>query len=259
MSIYWFSGTGNSRAIAEELGSILDETEILPIAQVIASKDIAPAGETAIVVFPVYAFGPPLIVKKFISKMRGEKIKRLYTVATLASIAGAPHRVLRRIAANNRVPFVGGWSLIMPGNYPVFYGAIPEEKQRKEFEKASRKLQNIAETIKNGEKGPIEDSFFPLNLLGSVINSLAGRRFPKEAKKFFVDPGCVKCGICVKVCPVDNVSLKEGEPTWGSRCEQCFACLQWCPKEVIQCGKVTRGRKRYRHPQYKASDFFIRD
>jgi len=26
----------------------------------------------------------------------------------------------------------------------------------------------------------------------------------------------------------------DGRPVWQHHCEQCFACLQWCPKEAIQ-------------------------
>ena len=47
-----------------------------------------------------------------------------------------------------------------------------------------------------------------------------------------------QCSICSKVS-VENITLQEGKRTRNQRCEQCFACLQWCPQEAIQYGKKT--------------------
>ena len=58
-------------------------------------------------------------------------------------------------------------------------------------------------------------------------------------KQFRVDDKCNQCGICGKVCPSENITMQEGKPVWNHHCEQCFACLQWCPKKAIQYGKRT--------------------
>jgi len=46
----------------------------------------------------------------------------------------------------------------------------------------------------------------------------------------------------------------DGRPIWGGRCEACYACLNFCPVEAIQYGWLTRGRRRYRHPDVTPSD-----
>ena len=74
-------------------------------------------------------------------------------------------------------------------------------------------------------------------------------------KQFWVTDRCNSCGICVKVCPVNNINLIEGKPVWQHKCEHCLGCLQWCPKEAIQFGKSTAKRKRYHHPDIKVQDF----
>ncbi|MEN6358816.1 MAG: hypothetical protein ABFD59_01960 [Smithella sp.] len=43
-------------------------------------------------------------------------------------------------------------------------------------------------------------------------------------------------------------------PAWHHRCEQCFACIQWCPEEAIQYGKGTRNKKRCHHPEISLKD-----
>ncbi|MBN1673737.1 MAG: hypothetical protein JXR37_22005 [Kiritimatiellae bacterium] len=47
---------------------------------------------------------------------------------------------------------------------------------------------------------------------------------------------------------------RNEKPSWLHRCEQCLACLHWCPQEAIQVGKKTVGRARYHHPDVRARD-----
>lgn len=65
---------------------------------------------------------------------------------------------------------------------------------------------------------------------------------------FSCDEVCSGCQTCVKICPVGNIELNKGKPSWKHRCEQCFACLQWCPNEAIQFREGTRGNGRYQNP-----------
>ena len=43
-------------------------------------------------------------------------------------------------------------------------------------------------------------------------------------------------------------------PAWLRHCEQCLACIQWCPQEAIQFGKKTPHYKRYHHPEVTLQD-----
>jgi len=56
-------------------------------------------------------------------------------------------------------------------------------------------------------------------------------------KDFRIDKECNSCGICKKVCPMDNIEITDNGPQWMHNCDQCFACLQWCPKQAIQTNK----------------------
>ena len=63
---------------------------------------------------------------------------------------------------------------------------------------------------------------------------------------FHSDGHCAGCGTCV--------ALGGGKPVWNHRCEQCFACLQWCPQQAIQFGEDTAGNPRYHHPEIKLNE-----
>ncbi|MBN1498633.1 MAG: hypothetical protein JW982_00630 [Spirochaetes bacterium] len=44
-----------------------------------------------------------------------------------------------------------------------------------------------------------------------------------------------------------------GRPVWGENCDDCRACLNYCPKGSINISGKTIGRKRYHHPAVSAS------
>jgi len=80
----------------------------------------------------------------------------------------------------------------------------------------------------------------------------------QKKSKFYADEKCTSCGICKKVCPVDNVLLPEGgRPSWNTNCEQCFACFHWCPENAVQYGKKTGDQNRYHHPDTELTDMIL--
>ena len=81
-------------------------------------------------------------------------------------------------------------------------------------------------------------------------------KMKKADKNFNVEEKCTQCGICEKICPVGNIKLVDGKPTWHQNCEQCMRCIQWCPVEAIQIGKATITRTRYHNPEAKVTDFY---
>jgi ferredoxin len=47
---------------------------------------------------------------------------------------------------------------------------------------------------------------------------------PLTDKSIVVDEKCTSCGICAKICPVDNIKIVNQKPEFEHRCEMCFAC-----------------------------------
>ena len=253
-TIYWFSGTGNSLAVAQDLAAEFGGAQLAAIPQAI-SKNL-PATDCVGLVFPVYAFGMPRILHEFARAMPIEPTAYYFAVATMGGLAGGPHRQLRGILRERGADLAAGWSVAMPGNYTPMYGAPPEKKQQSAFLKAKERVKRIADAVRKGVRGHYEDSMQPFACLGAAMNRRAVEEFRKAGRKFHVDPTCTRCGLCAKVCQVGNILMKDGTPSWLDKCEQCMACLQWCPVEAIQFGKATAGRRRYRHPKFKANDFF---
>jgi ferredoxin len=120
------------------------------------------------------------------------------------------------------------------------------------------RTEEIARIVAAKERHPVESSNRMTRLVGSVLNSLAGRSFQQMASNFWTDERCSGCGTCARVCPRRNIGFDSGKPVWGSDCEMCHACIQWCPNEAIQIGDLTPGRPRYRNPEVTLQDMILR-
>lgn len=254
--VFWFSGTGNSLAIARDLAAALGDAELVPMAKVIGGQ--IPTAERVGFVFPVYGFGLPGIVADFLRKLPVNSRAYYFSVADCGGLPGAPHRQAQRILRAGGGRLAAGWTLFMPANYPVMHDSPPAARQQEYFDKMKERLPGIAGTIGRSQPGPLEDSSVPFRWIAHLVNHMAIRKFRKSGRNFWVEATCRQCGLCAKVCPVDNIRPVDKKPTWLNHCEQCMACLQWCPVEAIQYGAATKTRKRYHHPQAKAKDFILR-
>ncbi|KKN39208.1 hypothetical protein LCGC14_0745920, partial [marine sediment metagenome] len=70
----------------------------------------------------------------------------------------------------------------------------------------------------------------------------------------YADDNCTNCGICKDVCPVNNIILIDGRPQWQHRCQQCLACINFCPEKSIQFGSQTLKTQRYHNPEITIKD-----
>lgn len=250
--IYYFTGTGNSLKIARDLANELGDAEIIPIAKM-TNGSVMPSTERVGIIYPVYMWGMPLIVNRFIEKLKTDKY--IFAIANCGGMAaGALCKTAKQLKAQG-MKLSAGFIVVMPGNYIPMYGAQPEEKQQKLFAKTAGRIKEIAKIIREGKETKTEKGSFLSNwIFSGIIYNLGSGKIPVGDKSFWVNDKCNSCGTCAKVCPVKNIIMTNGKPVWQNKCEQCLACLQWCPTEAIQFGKNTEGRKRYRNPSIKLSD-----
>jgi ferredoxin len=129
------------------------------------------------------------------------------------------------------------------------YNVNSEAQNQILFKRAKSKVTKILAYIKE-QKGNIKP-----NLLQQVDNRTndLNRNFRETVmesdNKFYVDENCTSCGICEQVCPVNNIKIIEGKPEWLHQCQQCLACINYCPEEAIQYGNKTLTTGRYYHPE----------
>jgi len=255
-TIFYFSGTGNCLKVALDLKQKLTDVDVVPIQRVIGSKVDLSADRIGFV-FPVYAWGPPVIMSEFMSALPSFT-KYSFAIVTYGGFAGSTLKKTKKILQKRGINLNAGFKIKMPGNYTPLYGAVPLDKQKNILKQAKEELDSIIPLIKDSKDIKIPYGFFVTNaLMSGLAYNLFAKNVRKSAKSFWVTKDCTGCGICEKVCPVKNIELVEKKPVWADKCEQCMACLQWCPVEAVQSGKKTISRKRYHHPDVKAADLFL--
>lgn len=45
---------------------------------------------------------------------------------------------------------------------------------------------------------------------------------------------CTSCGLCVKSCPMGNISQEQGQIRFGENCSWCMRCIYNCPSRAIE-------------------------
>ena len=251
--IYYFSGTGNSLATARAIGGALGECELIPVAQAIASPELLECGQEVVgLVTPNYYMGLPVIVSNFLKKASFKNAKYLFIVVTSGHDFGIVISQAQQIfkEKGNRLDY--GAYLVMPDNYLPFFN-IPPAKAEKILKKSGVKLGRICKDIQASARKISEKTL----LLGPKLrkfNENQSLKYPELDKNFLVDDTCTSCGTCKRVCPVKNIEMEGKRPKWLHHCEQCFACVHFCPVAAIQYGKETAGKHRYHHPEITAED-----
>ncbi len=252
-TIYYFSGTGNSLDTARQLAQRLGDTQVVPIVRYSGKFRVVPETETFGLVFPLYYFGLPLLVKEFVKSLEFHKDQYMFTVVTKGGSQGIAIDQLNDILSKRLKRLSAGFYLNMPGNYIPMYEVASQERQEKVFENARQRLDEMAETI-SSKKPVIERKNFAFKLFAPVVYNSWAKGANKADQAFVADDNCDSCGLCRDVCPVSNIRMAEGRPRWQNRCQECLACIHFCPRQAIQVGNKTINRGRYHHPRITARD-----
>ena len=252
-TIYYYTGTGNSLWTAKKLSAALNNAELIPVTAS-GPAPIKPDSKNVGFIFPVHIWGIPSRVLDFFNRLEAGSAKYYFAVAVNAGQVAATLIQLKNLLRERNIKLSSGFSVCMPSNYIPWGGAIAEVKQQKKFNDALDKIGRIASSICAGdvkapEKGPAWQNIFL-----SAMYRLSRPHVPQMDKSFWADEKCTGCGICEKICPAQNILLSDEKPVWQHHCEQCFACLQWCPEEAIQYGRSTAKKKRYHHPEITLKD-----
>ena len=251
--IYFYTGTGNSLWTARKLGEKLDNTELIPIT-LAGFGSIHSDSQRVGLIFPVHIWGIPDQVINFINRLQINPAKYYFALAVNAGQVAATLLQLKDLMKKRGAILSAGFSISLPSNYIPWGGAFSEEKQQARFTESLKKINLIAKSILAKEVLPPERGPLWQNFILSALYRLSVAHVPKMDKSFWADDKCTGCNICEKICPAQNISISHSKPAWHHHCQQCFACLQWCPEEAIQYGKNTAKKKRYHHPEIKLAD-----
>ena len=272
--IYYFSGTGNSLVVARDIAAKING-QLVSIPKVMREESIKPEAEVIGVVFPVYYAtndcGIPLIVGRFVKKLENLDAKYIFAVCTCGYMPGTTIENLRRSIEARGGKLAAGFRLRMSSKN------LDERKQKKMLIKRKKKLEAICEYVAARREGIFENRGLLRKILLAPLRSLEKpiflhryKKLSNTSKKLFselipladrsfqTNENCNGCGICVKVCPVNNIKIVDNRPVWQHHCETCYSCYAWCPQAAIH-GEIVSYNEKYHHPEAKLSDMLTRN
>lgn len=249
--VYYFSGTGNSKNVAQWLCRKAEETglhtEVLNIADVDCTG-ITPPDPQALVAFtsPVHGFNYPPIMLHFLRKFPGghNNVLLMNTRAGMLigkwvtpGLSGITFYLAALLLWSKGYSIRSMFPVDMPSNWISIHPGLNARTVRFLHAKNEESVSKFAGKVVSGGsdfkglRDIIQDVLIsPI----SVGYYLAGRFF--LAKTFYSSKNCDDCGACIKGCPVQAIKTVDGRPFWTFSCESCMKCMSNCPKKAIETG-----------------------
>lgn len=262
--IIYFTGTGNSRLVAEELHRRFfpDDIErreklyelsgdrlLFPQRQLLE----AAKGEQVIWVFPVYSWGVPPVVLRVIDKIKfkGAEQALHQMVCTCGDDIGRADDQWRKHLGRRGWTPRGAFSVMMPNTYVCMKGFDTDAPDIEAGKLAAMpgRIGQIETAIRRGfaDSDVVRGSWawWKTNLVYGLFRAFMMSPLPFKAE----EDKCTSCGLCARSCPMLNIKMKDGRPQWGPACTMCLRCYHYCPVHAIAYGKETQGKGQYRAPR----------
>ena len=248
----YFSGTGNTKYCVEY---VLNRLDSCGTAYTIESDEVTAAiksSDEIVFAYPVYYSNLPKIVREFIvSNAELWRGKKIFVIATMGLFSGDGAGCSARLFKKYGAKISGGLHLKMPdciGDVKLLKKSL--EENRKTILKAEHKMDSAINKIRNG-KFPQEGLNFFYRIVGVFGQRLY---FSGKTKRYYTKirtdgSKCVKCGLCVSLCPMSNIEIAD-TVVYRDKCTMCYRCFANCPKQAITIiGKHVY--KQYKFDNYK--------
>lgn len=250
----YFSGTGYTKYCVESFVKNLDENcEAFSIESINAIEYIA-AHEIIVFGYPIYYSRLPGIVEDFIVKNKDKfRSKKIFIISTQGTFSGDDSAgCAARLFLKYGSRVVGGLHLKMPNNTAddkrYVTGSAIERNRR--IEKAKEKILISVNKYKEG-KPTREGLSFYRRFVGFWFRIIQKLWFLGKTNKYMKMPdvqpeNCTGCGLCKKLCPMQNIEIINSTAVPDGKCTLCYRCINNCPTKAL----TIIGRKVYSQHHY---------
>lgn len=249
--ILYFTGTGNTKFVAEALADKLSDDLVNMADYIRQGKRLSVESESPFVFLaPIYAWRYPRVLEDLIKNAELSGTDVVYCIATRESQSGKAAKYMKKIITEKGLDYRGFTSVNMPNHYPLASSHPSKEEIWADCEKVLPEMERIASCIKRGEHLKDQGNVIFPGLMSGAVNA-AFYRFLISSKGFVVSDDCIGCGACSRRCPMGNIEMKDGKPQFKDNCTWCFGCMEYCPKGAIDLKGKTEGKPRSVCPEYR--------
>lgn len=243
--VLYFTGTGNSRHIAERIAHALNDT-LISLNDRIKSGDITPLAVNGrlVLVMPTYAWRIPRIVRDHLLRTELRGARETWFVMDCGSEIGNAAKYNRALCREKGLVYMGTAQIVMPENYIAMFNAPQVEEARQIVARAEPDIDGAIAAVRENRAFPPPRRKFYDRFMSGPVNPIFYACFVKSSA-FTVSEACTGCGRCVRRCPTNSITLRDGRPVWGKGCTHCMACICYCPTSAIEYGKKSLGKPRY--------------
>lgn len=243
--ILYFTGTGNSRYIANAITSITKD-ELVSINEKIKTKDTQAIQTDGRLVFvlPTYGWRIPRVVEEWVRKTEFTGVEKVWFIMNCGSGIGNGAGYIQKLCREKSFFCMGTMGITMPENYIAMFQTPDKQEAATIIKKADPVIKEAGQMIAEGKAYPDPNPNILDKFLSTVVNPVFYKVFVK-ADGFYAKDSCIGCGKCQEICPLQNIKMKDGKPEWGKDCTHCMACISRCPAEAIEYGRKSVGKRRY--------------
>lgn len=244
--VYYFTGTGNSLYLAKKAQETLAQRSVMAELRDIASSPrLDSEADLIILCYPVYAFGLPRIVDRFVRQLPSLNGRDAVVIANMADSAGPAAHAGAALLLRKQARILAATEILMPNNYIIMDDSDSDERIASTLKAARTKVTEVLGQCLEGSA--LDARYVPRrpSLLYRVFYRGFALGISMSARFMRTTPKCIGCAQCARLCPVGTITMKANKPVWGKGCEHCLRCLNLCPAAAIEFGRFTRNRRRY--------------
>ena len=205
--IFYFTGSGNTLAIAKRFAEKLENCELVRVSTRLDFTAPVKAEKLGFV-FPVYAWGIPLLFKEFMEQIQISQANYIFVITNFAGSSGNALGYFNNICKKKSIRIDAFGEVVMPSNYVTMGNADSKEDAIKVLEKAEPELRSLVDDIASGKRRLLRKPKLTSKLLTAVVYPLFTSNIRKSDKTFFSTENCIGCGICLKPNLSDTVLIK---------------------------------------------------
>ncbi|MDD5806971.1 MAG: EFR1 family ferrodoxin [Eggerthellales bacterium] len=249
--ILYFTGSGNSKFVADLIAHVVGDQTLSLNEAIKSGKPLSVTSDKPyVIVTPIYAFDLPHVVMRAVSEATLSGSGEAYVVVTCGDRSANAHRSARRLIEGKGMTYLGFYDVVMPDNTVTMFDMPDAATAQAKIREALPGLVEAAGKIAKGEpvSGACKGPGFLTSINGMMIKRM------ENAKGWGTTEACTSCGTCVKVCPVNNLSLDDaGKVIFAGSCVSCYSCIHHCPTNAMHIQGKTEKRGQYRAPQFDPS------